>query len=58
MYMTFRIETAHEAFKDDDASEFRFQRLERNLQTGNIEAVTYNEFGMDAVASVSYEVRG
>ena len=52
------IEAAHEAFKDDDAYEFRFHRLERNLQTGNIEAVTYNEFGMDAVTSVSYEVRG
>ena len=52
------IEAAHEAFKDDDAYEFRFHRLERNLETGNIEAATYNEFGMDAVTSVSYEVRG
>ena len=52
------IEAAHEAFKDDDAYEFRFHRLERNLQTGNLEAVTYNEVGMDAVTSVSYEVRG
>jgi len=52
------IEAAHEAFKDEDSYEFRFHRLERNLQTGNLEAVTYNEFGMDAVSSVSYEVRG
>lgn len=52
------IEAAHEAFKDDDSYEFRFHRLDRNLQTGDIEAVTYNEFGMDAVTSISYEVRG
>lgn len=52
------IEAAHETFKDDDSYEFRFHRLDRNLQTGDIEAVTYNEFGMDAVTSISYEVRG
>ena len=52
------IEGAHEAFKNDDPYEFRFHRLERNLQTGNIEAVTYNEFGMNAVTRISYEVRG
>ena len=52
------IEAAHEAFKDDASYEFRFHRLDRNLQTGDIEAVTYNEFGLDAVTSISYEVRG
>ncbi len=52
------IEAAHEAFKSDHNYEFRFHRLDRSLQTGDIEAVTYNEFGMDAVTSISYEVRG
>ena len=52
------IEAAHEAFKDDDPYEFRFHRLNRNSQTGDIEAVTYNEFGVNAAMSTNYEVRG
>ena len=35
--------------KNDD---FRYHRLDRDSTTGNIEAVTYNEFGMDAVSGV------
>lgn len=53
------IRSAYEAFKDDDPYEFRYHRLDRKTD-GNIEAVTYNKFGMDAVAAFDfeYEVRG
>ena len=53
------IEAAHEAFKDDDPYEFRYHRLDRKPD-GIIEAVTYNKFGMDAVAAFDFEheVRG
>lgn len=53
------IRAAYEAFKDDDPYEFRYHRLDRK-QDGNIEAVTYNKYGMDAVAAFDfeYEVRG
>ncbi len=53
------IRAAHEAFKDDDDYEFRYHRLDRKPD-GNIEAVTYNKFGMDAVAAFDFEheVRG
>lgn len=54
------IRAAHEAFEDDEPYEFRYHRLDVNSVTGDIEAVTYNEFGMDAVAAFDfdYEVRG
>ncbi len=53
------IEAAHEAFKNDDPYEFRYHRLDRKSD-GDIEAVTYNKFGMDAVAAFDFEheVRG
>ena len=53
------IEAAYEAFKDDDPFEFRYHRLDRK-RNGDIEAVTYNKFGMDAVAAFDFEheVRG
>ena len=52
------IRAAHEAFKDDDPYDFRYHRLDRDSTTGDIEAVTYNQFGMNAVVSIDYEVRG
>lgn len=54
------IRAAHEAFKDDDPYDFRYHRLDRDSFTGAIEAVTYNQFGMEAVAAFDfdYEVRG
>lgn len=52
------IRAAHEAFKDDDPYDFRYHRLDRNADAGDIEAVTYNEFSMNAVVSIDYEVRG
>ena len=52
------IRAAHEAFKDDDPYDFRYHRLDRDSITGDIEAVTYNQFGMNAVVSIDYEVRG
>ena len=53
------IRAAYEAFKDDDPFEFRYHRLDRKSD-GDIEAVTYNKFGMDAVSAFDfeYEVRG
>ena len=51
------IEAAHEAFKDDDPYEFRFHRLNRSSQSGDIEAVTYNEAGVKAFTNTNYEVR-
>ncbi len=52
------IRAAHEAFKDDAPYDFRYHRLDRDSITGDIEAVTYNQFGMEAVVSIDYEVRG
>jgi AAA15 family ATPase/GTPase len=52
------IRAAHEAFKDEDPYDYRYHRLDKNSDTGDIEAVTYNELGMDAIASFDYEVRG
>lgn len=54
------IRAAYEAFKDENDIDFRYHRLDRDRDTGDIEAVTYNEFGMDAVAAFDfeYEVRG
>ena len=52
------IRAAHEAFKDDDPYDFRYHRLDKNTDTGDIEAVTYNQLGMEAIASIDYEVRG
>lgn len=53
------IRAAYEAFKDDDPYEFRYHRLDRKPD-GDIEAVTYNKFGMESVAAFDfeYEVRG
>ncbi len=52
------IQAAHAAFKDDDPYEFRFHRLNRDSETGDLEAVTYNEFGVNAFVTTNYEVRG
>jgi len=54
------IRAAHEAFEDDEPYEFRYHRLDVNSASGDIEAVTYNELDMDAVAAFDfdYEVRG
>lgn len=54
------IRAAHEAFKDDDPYEFRLHRMDRDSVTDDIEAVTYNQFGMESLAAFDfdYEVRG
>lgn len=56
------LRAAHEAFKieDDDEYDFRFHRLDRYASGEEIEAVTYNKFGMDALAEFDFEfeVRG
>ena len=55
------IRAAYEAFSEaDELEEFRYHRLDRDKETGDIEAVTYNELDLDAVATFDfdYEVRG
>ena len=54
------LQAAHQAFKDDEPYEFRFHRLDRDIESGNVKAVTYNEFGMNALAEFDFdhEVRG
>ena len=55
------IRAAYEAFREDgNLDEFRYHRLDRDRETGDIEAVTYNELDLDAVAAFDfdYEVRG
>jgi len=54
------IKAAHEAFKDHRPYDFRLHRLDRNQETGDIEAVTYNQFGMESLAAFDFqfEVRG
>lgn len=52
------IRAAHEAFKGENPYDFRYHRLDRNADTGDIEAMTYNKFSMNAVVSIDYEVRG
>ena len=54
------IRAAHKAFKAVDPYEFRLHRLDRDPVTDDIEAVTYNQFGMESVAAFDfdYEVRG
>ena len=55
------IRAAYEAFSEDKKlDEFRFHRLDRDRETGDIEAVTYNKRGLEAVAAFDFdfEVRG
>ena len=55
------IRAAYEAFTEEDKlDEFRYHRLDRDRDTGDIEAVTYNELDLDAVATFEFdfEVRG
>ena len=52
------IRAAHEAFSADGAlEEFRFHRLYRDKSTGDIDAITYNEFSLDAAVSTNWEMR-
>ena len=55
------IRAAYEAFSEDKKlDEFRYHRLDRDRDTGDIEAVTYNKRGLEAVAAFDFdfEVRG
>ena len=55
------IRAAYEAFSEENKlDEFRYHRLDRKDETGDIEAVTYNEPALDALASFDFdfEVRG
>lgn len=54
------IKAAHEAFKGNVPYDFRLHRLDRNGNEGEIEAITYNEDDLNAVAAFGFdfEVRG
>lgn len=55
------IRAAYEAFKEDGALEdLRLHRLDRDEDTDDIEAVTYNRRGLEALATFDFdfEVRG
>ena len=55
------IRAAYEAFSEEGKlDEFRYHRLDRDSETREIEAVTYNELDMNAVATFDFdfEVRG
>ena len=46
------IRAAYEAFNEDGKlEEFRYHRLDQDAETGEIEAVTYNELDLNAVAA-------
>ena len=50
------IRAAYEAFSEENKlDEFRYHRLDRGRETGDIEAVTYNELDMEAVASFDFD---
>ena len=50
------IRAAYEAFSADEKLEdFRYHRLDRDPDSGDIDAVTYNEFGINAVAAFNFE---
>ncbi len=55
------IRAAYEAFNEaGKLDEFRYHRLDRDRETGDIEAVTYNQRAVEAVATFDFdfEVRG
>ena len=55
------IRAAYEAFKEDgELDDLRLHRLDRDEDTGDIEAVTYNVPALDALATFDFdfEVRG
>ena len=50
------IRAAYQAFSADEKLEdFRYHRLDRDPDSGDIDAVTYNEFGINAVAAFNFE---
>ena len=52
------VRAAYQAFSEDSKlEEFRYHRLDRDRE-GNIEAVTYNESGIEAAMSTNWEIRG
>lgn len=54
------IKAAYEAFKGSVPYRFRLHRLDRHEDTGEIEAITYDEEDLDAVAAFDFDfdVRG
>ena len=53
------IRAAYDAFAEDNRlEEFRYHRLDRHPDSGDIKAVTYNEFGIESAMSTNWEIRG
>ena len=53
------VRAAYKAFSEDgNLGDLRYHRLDRDRETGDIEAVTYNEFGMKAAMTTDWEIRG
>jgi hypothetical protein len=52
------IRAAHQAFADTGEDDFRYYRLDRDLETGDPVAVKYTQKTMTAAMEMGYEVRG
>lgn len=52
------IRAAHEAFSESESYDFRLHRLDRNIATGQIETLTFNQNSMNAAILFDQEVRG
>ena len=53
------VRAAYEAFNEDNKlDEFRYHRLDRHPESGDIQAVTYNESGLEAAMTSNWEIRG
>ena len=51
------IRAAHKAFAENGSYDFRYHRLDRDPESGQISAMTYDEDLMEASTDFSYEVR-
>ncbi len=53
------VRAAFDAFRAGNRlDQFRYHRLDRHPESGDIEAVTYNEFGIEAAMTTNWEIRG
>lgn len=52
------IRAAHEAFRQSEPYDFRLHRLDRSMETGQIEVLTFNQNSMNAAVLFDQEVRG
>nr|WP_281721248.1 AAA family ATPase [Nitrosomonas nitrosa] len=52
------IRAAHETFSQSEPYDFRLHRLDQNIETGQIETLTFNQNSMNAAILFDQEVRG